>query len=147
MSAPFLATITLVGGGGGAQPKGGASTHLAWITPVGGGHGPVDPGWGGGWGSGAVDPGFGRPIFHPGHPDHGLPSGGHIDAKPPWAPGHPDIGLPVPPGITAPPVPPNLKDQVVVLWHLPGQVEWHGKVIDPSLVAGAPLPPTPAPKA
>jgi hypothetical protein len=129
-----------------------------------------------------VDPGYDRPIFHPGHPDHGLPSrpahpgnrppgsseghpgGGPIyhpghpdhglpsqpvrpDQGLPWQPGHPDAGLPVPPGVTPPNVPPALAQQVVVLWHLPGQVEWHGKVIDPSLVAGMPLPPAPTPKA
>lgn len=130
MAAPFLATITVIGGGG-AQPKGTGSTHVALITPLGGGH---------------IDAGLPE-----GPPEHIWGGGGerppHIDAKPPWAPGHPDAGLPVPPGITAPPVPPNLAQQVVVLWHLPGQVEWHGKVIDPSLVAGTPLPPTPTPKA
>jgi hypothetical protein len=97
-------------------------------------------------GGGRVDPGYGRPIFHPGHPEHGLPSGGHVGNQLPWAPGHPDAGLPVPPGIDAAPVPPDLAEKVVVLWHLPGQVEWHGKVIDPSLSAGMPLPPAPEPK-
>ena len=38
----------------------GNSPFLAYIMPV---------------GEGAIDPGFGnRPIHHPGHPDHGLPS-------------------------------------------------------------------------
>jgi hypothetical protein len=133
---------------------------LALIQILGEHDGPIDPGYGrpgGGWGGpadpgfgnrpGGADPGYGRPIFHPGHPDHGLPSGGHIGNQLPWAPGHPDAGLPVPPGVTPPAaVPPDLANQIVVLWHLPGQVEWHGKVIDPSLVAGMPLPPAPAPK-
>ena len=110
----------------------------------------------GGMGGGA-DPGYDKPIHHPGHPDHGLPSGppGHISNRPPgsypgrpdqglppYSPGSPDNSLPVPPGVTPPPnVPANLKDQLVVLWRLPNTVEWHGKVIDPSLVAGMPLPP------
>jgi hypothetical protein len=143
-----------------------AKLYIGEIHEVGGA---VDPGYGRpGWSP--ADPDYGRPIFHPGHPDHGLPSrpphvgGGPIfhpghpdhglpsapvrpDNSLPWAPGHPDAGLPVPPGITVPPVPPNLAQQVVVLWHLPGQVEWHGKVIDPSLSAGTPLPPAPQPKA
>lgn len=116
--------------------------QLYVILPV-GDVGAVDPGFGR---PGAVDPGYGRPIFHPGHPEHGLPSHGHIGNQLPWAPGHPDAGLPVPPGISEPPVPPDLASKVVVLWHLPGQVEWHGKVIDPSLSAGYPLPPAPEPK-
>lgn len=134
----------------------------------------------------AIDPGYGRPgggspdhigggpIYHPGHPDHGLPSqpvhpgnrppgsaGGRPDQSLPWAPGSPDQGLPVPPGINPPPVPPNLAQQVVVLWHMPGQTAWHGKVIDPATInkpdQGLPptppttpdntLPTTPAPKA
>jgi hypothetical protein len=122
-----------------------AKTVFAMITLLeDGGFSPVDPGFGNR--PGGADPGYDRPIHHPGHPDHGLPSGGHIGNQLPWAPGHPDAGLPVPPGINAPPVPPNLAQQVVVLWHLPGQVEWHGKVIDPSLSGGTPLPPAPAPK-
>ena len=123
-----------------------AKTVFAMITLLDdGGFNPVDPGFGNR--PGGADPGYDRPIHHPGHPDHGLPSRpGHIGNQLPWAPGHPDAGLPVPPGINVPPVPPNLAQQVVVLWHLPGQVEWHGKVIDPSLSAGTPLPPAPAPK-
>ena len=118
--------------------------------------GPVDPGWGGGGiehpgnrppGSGA-HPG-GGPIFHPGHPDHGLPSGppDHVsggrpdrpDNSLPWGPNSPDNSLPVPPGVTPPATPGGaLKDKLVVLWHLPGTTEWHGKVMDPSLSAGTP---------
>ncbi len=138
------------------------------------------PGYGG-----SGDPGYDKPIHHPGHPDHGLPSrprpidpgygqggrdhisnrppgsgGGHIDNSLPWSPNSPDAGLPVPPGINPPPVPPNLAQQLVVLWHMPGQTQWHGKVIDPETInrpdaglpaqppptAGTPLPPTPEPK-
>lgn len=52
-------------------------------------HEGVDPGYGRPGFGGPVDPGYGRPIFHPGHPDHGLPS----------APAHPDNSLPWSPGI------------------------------------------------
>lgn len=58
-----------------------------------------------GIGGGPAEP----PIFHPGHPDHGLPSGGHPGNRPPGSggghpsqpihhPGHPDHGLPSQPG-------------------------------------------------
>lgn len=127
--------------------------------------GPVDPGYGIGSGlhpshglpgGGHVSP----PIYHPGHPDHGLPSvpghpgnrppgsagGPHPDQGLPWTPGHPDNGLPVPPGLTPPTVPPNLKEKLVVLWHLPNTTEWHGKAIDPASIDNT-LPPTPQPKA
>lgn len=133
-------------------------TVFAMITLMeDGGFSPVDPGFGNR--PGGADPGYDRPIHHPGHPDHGLPSrpdhiggrppgsaGGRPDNSLPWSPGNPDQSLPVPPGINPPPVPPNLAQQVVVLWHLPGQTQWHGKVMDPSLVAGMPLPATPEPK-
>jgi hypothetical protein len=120
MSAPFLATITLLGGAGGAQPKGGA-THLAMITPLGGGHvdaglpeGPVDPGWGVGG------------IPYPGHDLPGVP-------------GRPDNGVPVPPEVwppqPPPPLPPNLESQLIVAVHRPGVTEWTVKAY-----------PVPAPK-
>ena len=66
----------------------------------------------------------GGPIYHPGHPDHGLPSGGHIGNQLPWAPGHPDAGLPVPPGINVPPVPPISRNR----WSCCGiyPVRWNG---------------------
>ena len=125
------------------------------LQEVGGGHPDQGlPGWGGG-----VDPGYDKPIHHPGHPDHGLPSrpahpgnrppgsgGGHPDQSLPWAPGSPDNSLPVPPGVTPPNVPPNLKEKLLVLWRLPNTTEWHGKAMDPSLSAGQPLPETPEPK-
>ena len=56
------------------------------------------PGLGGNIGGGHPS----QPIYHPGHPSHGLPSGGHIGNQLPWSPGHPDNSLPVPPGITPP---------------------------------------------
>lgn len=81
---------------------------LAVIIPVGDDIGSL-PGFGGGWGSGNRPdnslPGYGHPgggpIYHPGHPDHGLPSGppdhawwgGGRPDRPgndlPWAPVHP----------------------------------------------------------
>jgi hypothetical protein len=64
----------------------------------------------------------------------------------PWAPGNPDNTLPVPPGVTPPTAPPDLQNKLVVLWRLPNTVEWHGKAIDPSLIAGMPLPEEPAPE-
>jgi hypothetical protein len=123
---------------------------LAFVIPL-GGRGPVDPGFGGGFGGwgGPVDPGYGRPIFHPGHPDHGLPSGpghvsppihhpGHPDHGLPSSPGHPSQGLPISPGhpeqglppgtpVTInPPLPPppgDLASQIVIAVYKPG-VGW-----------------------
>ena len=49
-------------------------------------------------GEGIIDPGFGnRPIHHPGHPDHGLPSQPGHPSHPIYHPGHPDHGLPAHP--------------------------------------------------
>jgi hypothetical protein len=139
MSSPFLATITLLGGSGGAQPKS-STTHLALITPVGGGH--VDAG-GPGWQGGPVDPGYG--IGEGGRPGQDLPWGpGHPSGGFPISPGHPSGGFPVdparpdnslPPGGT--PVPPeisnglpppggDLGNQVVVAIYVPGK-GWTGK--------------------
>ncbi len=60
---------------------------IALIIPLGDSPFPVDPGFG-----------VGAPIFHPGHPDHGLPSAGRpVDpgyGRPIYHPGHPDHGLP-----------------------------------------------------
>ena len=112
MSAPFLATITVLGGGGGAQPKGGGSTHLAMITPVGGGHistGPVFP-------EGPTDPGYGRPDWGPVDPGFG---GG--------VPVPPSVWPPMPP----PPLPPDLESQVIVAIHRPGVTEWTVKAFPP----------------
>ena len=87
---PYLAMIVPVSG----QPDNS-------LPPSHGGHpgnrppgswgGPIDPGWG----SGGIDHVGGGPIFHPGHPDHGLPSRpDHIGGGPIYHPGHPDHGLP-----------------------------------------------------
>lgn len=69
---------------------------LALIVPL--GDGASLPGYGGGWGSGGADPGYDRPIHHPGHPDHGLPSSPGHPSQPIHHPGHPDHGLPSQPG-------------------------------------------------
>jgi hypothetical protein len=124
MTSPFLATITILGAG--AQPKGGSSTHLAMITPLGGGHIDAGPP---GWQGGPVDPGFGIEE-----------GGGH-----PWLPGaiggggRLDNGVPVPPEMwppqPPPPLPPNLESQIIVAVHRPGVTEWTVKAY-----------PVPAPK-
>jgi hypothetical protein len=80
-----------------------------WIIPLEAGGGQIDNSLPGGW-PGHVAP----PIYHPGHPSHGLPSvPGHPANRPPgsWGgptdpgygrpiyhPGHPDHGLPSVPG-------------------------------------------------
>jgi len=85
---------------------------LAYIMPVSGGESPDQGLPGGGY---YPDQGL-PPIFHPGHPDHGLPS----------APGHPDQGLPGrpphvgnrPPGTGRPP-------------HVGGGPAYPGRPVDP----------------
>ena len=118
--------------------------------------GSIDPGFGNRPGGGGNRPDNSLPgnIHHPGHPDHGKPidpdygqgdhrphpgnrppgsTGGRPDNSLPWSPGSPDNSLPVPPGVQPPPAPGGaLKDKLVVLWHVPGQTAWHGKVIDPA---------------
>jgi hypothetical protein len=62
--------------------------QLYWIVPLEPGHaGNELPGG---------PPGHvgGGPIYHPGHPSHGLPSHGHVGGGPIYHPGHPDHGLP-----------------------------------------------------
>ena len=82
----------------------------------------------------------GGPIYHPGHPSHGLPSQPHPGGGPIYHPGHPDHGLPSQPGHPGnrppgsgsrpdnalpdgeeveisnelPPVPPEYSDKVIV---------------------------------
>jgi hypothetical protein len=116
-----------------------ARTVFAMITLLDdGGFAPVDPGYGRP-GGGAGHPS--QPIFHPGHPDHGLPSAparpdqglpgsGASAGQLPWSPTSPDHSLPVPPGISPPQVPANLKEKLVVLWRLPNTTEWHGKAFE-----------------
>jgi hypothetical protein len=152
-----------------------ARTVFAMITLLDDGGGAIDPGYG--RPGGGPRPDQGLPIYHPGHPDHGLPSApahpsqpiyhpGHPDhglpAHPdqglpgggggtagqlPWSPTSPDHSLPVPPGITPPQVPANLKDKLVVLWRLPNTTEWHGKAVAPGTGPDQGLPEAPEPKA
>ena len=146
-----------------------AKTVFAMITLL--DDGSIDPGFGNRPGGGGNRPGIDNElpgnIHHPGHPDHGKPidtgfgQGGrphpgnrppgsgpdHIGNQLPWSPNSPDNSLPLPPGITAPPTPPNLKEKLVVLWRLPNTTQWHGKAMDPNLEGGMPLPETPEPKA
>lgn len=139
MSAPFLASITLLGGGGGAQPKGGGTTVLAMITPLSGdrpGHdlpgisGPTDPGYG-------IEGGGEHPWWgggRPARPGHDLPGGGgHPSTGFPIDPNRPDNslppgGTPVPPEISngLPPPAGDLSSQVVVAIYVPGH-GWTGK--------------------
>ena len=129
-----------------------ARTVFAMITLL--DDGSIDPGFGNRPGGGGNRPGIDNElpgnIHHPGHPDHGKPidpgfgQGGrphpgnrppgsgpdHIGNQLPWSPNSPDNSLPLPPGITAPPTPPNLKEKLVVLWRLPNTTEWHGKAFE-----------------
>lgn len=129
----------------------------------------------GSWG-GPTDPGFGQggghpsqPIYHPGHPSHGLPSQPGHPSQPIYHPGHPSHGLPsggahpdqglpideqidnaLPDGEEIqidnelPPVPPEYADKVIVGIKKPDE-EWVFKAYD-DVSAGTPLPPVPQPK-
>jgi len=98
---------------------------IALIIPLGDSPFPVDPGFGVSGGHPSqpiyhpghpdhglpapehpIDPGYGRPIYHPGHPDHGLPSRPGVerpDNSLPTIPGLPDNSLPEGPGSSVPP--------------------------------------------
>ena len=122
----------------------GNSPFLAYIMPV---------------GEGAIDPGFGnRPIYHPGHPDHGLPSQPvHPGNRPPGSrpprpdqglPGsqpHPDQGLPEGEEIhidnELPPVPPQYEDKVIVGIKKPDE-DWRVLAYEPGEIDNS-LPPAP----
>ena len=128
--------------------------QLYVILPVGdGGH--VDntlPGGQGGYPS--------QPIYHPGHPDHGLPaypdqglpggSGGH-PSHPIHIPGVPDQGLPpgqeIPSNELPPPtVPPEYQDELVIGVKPAGSTEWTFTAYDTSNRPDQGLPPHPEPK-
>ena len=135
------------------------------IIPLGDrGFGPIDPGFGNIGGIGGVDPGFGnRPIHHPGHPDHGLPSQPGHPSHPINIPGlPPHISNELPPGepvtINPPPPPPtgHENDLVIGVWN---EGVWTWTAYDTDVSAGQPLtpeggqphpghplPPTPEPK-
>jgi hypothetical protein len=90
----------------------------------------------------------GGPIYHPGHPDHGLPSYGHPDQGLPGY-GHAS-GQPVPPDTINPPLPAYLPepydDKVIVAIKRPNVVEWRVTAYDPATFPNQGLPPTPEPK-
>lgn len=135
MPQPFLASITMLSGGGGAQPKSTGQTLLAMIIPLGGGE-HVDAG-GPGWQGGIPDPGYGieggggeHPWWGGGgrpRPGHDLPGGGgHPSGGFPVNPDRPDNSLPpggtqVPPEISnaLPPPGGDLATQVVVAIYVP----------------------------
>lgn len=101
-----------------------------------------------------------QPIYHPGHPDHGLPaypdqglpggSGGSPE-HPIHIPGIPDQGLP--PGENIPsnelppvPVPPQYAENLIVGVKQPNSTEWTFTAYDTSLTPGHPVPqPEPTP--
>lgn len=132
-----------------------------WIIPLEGGHPDNSlPGYTPGHGR-PVDPGYGRPIYHPGHPSHGLPiPPNHVGGGPIYHPGHPDHGLPsqpiygtgqpVPPDMIDPPLPADLPepyaDKVIVAIKRPDVVEWRVTAYDAATFPGQGLPPTAQPK-
>jgi hypothetical protein len=145
MSAPFLATVTILSTTSGAQPKGGGTTHLAMITPLSGERPSHDlPAW-----EGPADPGFGieagggeHPWWgggRPARPDQGLPAGGgHPSTGFPLDPARPDNSLPaggtqVPPEISnaLPPPGGDLTNQIVVAVYVPGK-GWTAKAYPPA---------------
>ena len=144
---------------------------IALIVPLGDGAGigGVDPGFGN-WGGGPRPdhglPGGGQggrpshPIYHPGHPDHGLPaypdqglpggSGGR-PSHPIHIPGVPDQGLPEGqpiPDNELPPieVPPEYHDDLVIGVKPAGSTDWTFTAYDTSNKPDQGLPPTPEPK-
>ena len=142
----------------------------AVIIPLGEGQGPVDPGYGrpgGGGGGPRPDQGLpggqgghpSQPIYHPGHPDHGLPpfpdqglpggSGGRPE-HPIHIPGVPDQGLPEGqpiPDNELPPieVPEEYQDDLVIGVKQPGSTEWTFTAYDTSNRPDQGLPPAPTP--
>ena len=128
--------------------------QLYVILPVGGG-GHIDntlPGGQGGYPS--------QPIYHPGHPDHGLPaypdqglpggSGGR-PSHPIHIPGVPDQGLPegqpIPDNELPPPtVPPEYNDDLIIGVKRAGSTEWTFTAYDTSNKPDQGLPPHPEPK-
>ena len=111
--------------------------------------GPVDPGWGGGWGGdrppyvwGQRPSVGGGPIYHPGHPDHGLPSspghpgnwvpGSGYPTGGPLPPGAPQGGTEVPPeDYTPTPPPESIASQVIVSVYDPKTMTWTTKTYPP----------------
>ena len=141
--------------------------QLYWIVPLEGGH--ISNELPGG------PPGHvgGGPIYHPGHPSHGLPSGGYPSGQPIFHPGHPSHGLPSSPGHPAirprgswggrvdnslpegedveisnelPEVPAEYADKVIVAIKRPNVTEWTVKAYDVDSGIDNSLPPAPEPK-
>jgi hypothetical protein len=128
---------------------------LALITPLTGGHpdnslpsfgvpGRPDQGLPGGGQGGSPS----HPIYHPGHPDHGLPS------EPPkpdhgFNPAHPDQSLPEggqPVQLPEVPVPPQLGQRALVGVYVPGRGwTWKAYPMDGNRPDQG-LPPAPQPK-
>ena len=136
------------------------------------GGGPIDPGFGNWGGVGGPHPG-GGPIFHPGHPDHGLPSQpGHPGNRPPGSGGGPvdpgfgqggrphpgnrppgsgggHPGNALPPGEEVeidnelPPVPPEYEDKVIIAIKKPEE-EWRFIAYEAGEIDNS-LPPAPEP--
>lgn len=109
-------------------------SHSRPIVPIGPDNTlPVQPG--------TIWPSPGRPA----RPDQGLPGGGgHPGGGPmPGNPPRPSQGLPGgPPGVPDNTLP---SQKFWVVCGIPG-IGWRYVCVDPSLVAGMPLPPAPAPK-
>ena len=116
--------------------------QMYWIIPVEGGSGnrPDNtlPGGQGGHPS--------QPIYHPGHPDHGLPAF-PSQGLPGQQPGRPDQGLPpfpsqgLPEGGTdipsnelpMPQPPAEYQDDLIIAVKRPEETEWTVKAYDPDL--------------
>jgi hypothetical protein len=111
----------------GNRPPGSWSGEYPSGQPVPPG-GPVDPGWGGGWG-GTPHPG-GGPIYHPGHPSHGLPSEPVYPSTGPIVP--PQGGTEVPEDVYTPaPVPEEIASQYVVTVYDPKTMTYTTKSYPP----------------
>ena len=128
--------------------------QMYWIIPVEGGSGnrPDNslPGGQGGHPS--------QPIYHPGHPDHGLPAF-PSQGLPGQQPGRPDQGLPpfpsqgLPEGGTdipsnelpMPQPPAEYQDDLIIAVKRPEETEWTVKAYDPDLSVDN-KPPQPAPE-
>ena len=114
--------------------------QLYVILPVGGGA-QIDNSLPGGQGGRPS-----QPIYHPGHPDHGLPA--HPDqGLPGGSGGRPDQGLPpfpsqgLPPGgedipsneLPMPQPPAEYEDNLIIAVKKPNEAEWTVKAYDPAL--------------
>jgi len=113
--------------------------NVVMLQPIGG---PVDPGYGVG---GGLRPDQGLP-WQPGHPDQGLPGGGHVGNRPPGSfPGRPDNSLPGSPGHpdNRPPSgpPPQVSPGEVLVMIRDQAGVWHYAAIQPGSPPPRPLPP------